>query len=164
MIAYNAVYHSAMLEMLNSFHRHHQGLVLGKEKEVDIKEADLDKQINEFVSNDRLYIIADENTPVGYMHIAHKEGDMVAFLKDIFVKAERRGSGYASFAIEWMESEYKCKAKAISMDVTLRNIDAMKIYYKLGYDSISMITLRKEINGENPRDKKLEFAGMEFNV
>ena len=32
------------------------------------------------------------------------------------------------------------------MDVVPRNIEAIKLYYKLGYDTLSMVTVRKELS------------------
>lgn len=76
-----------------------------------------------------------------------------------------RGKGTGSRAIA--EAEQIIKEKngyaAVCMDVVPKNVAALNLYQKLGYDTLSLITLRKEF-GENHRKEKTDFLGYKFNV
>ena len=51
----------------------------------------------------------------------------------------------------------------MTLQAVTRNEAALRLYHKLGYDTMSMVTLRKEF-GENHRDKQAEFLGMTFQI
>lgn len=76
-----------------------------------------------------------------------------------------RGQGIASKAIALAEQEAQKipGIEAMSLQVVTRNEAAMRLYHKLGYDTMSMVTLRKEF-GENHRDQEAEFLGMTFQI
>ena len=101
---------------------------------------------------------------MGFVHL-QKIGPIVMQLEDIFVDEAMRGQGIASKAIALAEQEAQkiSGIEAMSLQVVTRNEAAMKLYHKLGYDTMSMVTLRKEF-GENHRDQKAEFLGMTFQI
>ena len=110
-----------------------------------------------------LYIIAFEERRVGFVHIGYR-GENVAWIEDIYVDSAFRGRGIASQAIKLAE-ELIAQNKtytAVCMDVSPRNSDALKLYHRLGYTNLNLITVRKEF-GDNKRDKKVNFLGSEFN-
>ncbi len=110
-----------------------------------------------------LYMIEHEEKTVGFLHIAYK-GSNVAWIEDVFVDEIFRNKGIATEAIKSAEEIIKSKPEytAICFDVVPRNEAALRLYYKLGYDNLSMITVRKELY-ENKRDKKEILLGFEFN-
>lgn len=50
---------------------------------------------------------------------------------------------------------------SICFDVVPRNHEALRLYHKLGYDNLSIITVRKELY-ENKRDKAETLMGLDF--
>ena len=84
-------------------------------------------------------------------------------LEDIFVQPALRGQGIATSAIE--QAEEICRRmlgiEAITLQVVTRNEAALRLYHKLGYDTLSLVTVRKEL-GPNPRRRKLRFHGLSF--
>ena len=90
---------------------------------------------------------------------------IVMELADIFVDKERRGQGIATRAIALAEQKAKEEpgVEAMVLQVVTRNEDALRLYHRLGYDTMSMVTLRKEFY-ENRRDRKADFLGMTFHI
>ena len=52
---------------------------------------------------------------------------------------------------------------AVCMDVVSRNTEALNLYQKLGYDTLSLITVRKEL-GENHRTDTADVFGYKFRI
>lgn len=109
-------------------------------------------------------VILQDRMDVGFVHL-QKIGPIVMQLEDIFVDEAMRGQGIASKAIALAEQEAQKipGIEAMSLQVVTRNEAAMRLYHKLGYNTMSMVTLRKEF-GENHRDQKAEFLGMTFQI
>lgn len=101
---------------------------------------------------------------VGFVHL-QRIGPIVVQLEDIFVDEPMRGQGIASQAILLAEQQAQKipGIEAMTLQVVTRNEAALRLYHKLGYDTMSMVTLRKEF-GENHRDKQAEFLGMTFQI
>lgn len=139
----------------------HSVLVNGKEN-LNYKMAE--ETLNEWLKPDHeMYIIEYKEKTAGFLHIAYK-GSNVAWIEDIFVDENFRNKGIATRAIKIAEEIIKSNPgyTAICFDVVPRNEAALRLYYKLGYDNLSMITVRKELY-ENKRDKKESLLGFEFN-
>lgn len=51
--------------------------------------------------------------------------------------------------------------EALSIDVVPRNDDAIRLYQRLGFDALSILTLRQELK-ESHRDKECEILGFRF--
>ena len=109
-----------------------------------------------------LFVITYENKNVGFLRLAYR-GANVAWIEDIFVDPQYRNGGIATEAIRLAEEMIKMNPNytAICFDVVPRNEAALRLYHKLGYDTLSIVTVRKELY-ENKRDRKLELAGVEF--
>lgn len=111
-----------------------------------------------------LYVILHDGGYAGFLRLDYR-GDQVAWIEDLYVRPGLRGQGIASAAIGLAEKIVSARPgyTAMCMDVVPRNETAMGLYYRLGYDSVSLLTLRKEF-GENPRDQKTEILGRTFRV
>ena len=122
------------------------------------------KTLKRWISSDNsLYIISSEGVCAGFVHISRRGGN-VAWIEDIYVDRAHRGQGLAAQAIACAE---KIIAKdkrytAVCMDVSPRNADALRLYARLGYTNMSMITLRKELY-ENGMDREVNFLGFDLN-
>ncbi len=101
---------------------------------------------------------------VGFVHL-QRIGSIVVQLEDVFVDEAMRGQGIASQAILLAEQQAQKipGIEAMTLQVVTRNEAALRLYHKLGYDTMSMVTLRKEF-GENHRDRQAEFLGMTFQI
>lgn len=74
-----------------------------------------------------------------------------------------RGLGIASSAIKAAENVIKNTPgyNAVCLEVSPRNENALKLYHKLGYTDLSLITVRKEF-GDSKRDKPISLLGLRF--
>lgn len=88
---------------------------------------------------------------------------IVMQLEDIFVQPALRGPGLATAAIE--QAEEICRRtpgiEAVTLQAVTRNEAALRLCYKLGYDTLPLVTLRKEF-GPNPHCRRLRFRGPSF--
>jgi len=99
----------------------------------------------------QLYLITCGGRDAGFLCLGFRGGN-VAWINYIFVDEELRGQGIASAAIA--EAEIIVLARkgcnALCMDVNPRNADALRLYHRLGYDVLSMVTVRKNFLGGHP--------------
>lgn len=111
-----------------------------------------------------LYVVLWEGSYAGFIRLDYR-GDKVAWLEDLYVRPALRNRGIASCAIKLAEEIVAAQPgyTALCMDVVPRNDQALGLYYRLGYDTISLVTLRKEF-GQNPRDRRAPFLGREYHV
>ena len=114
--------------------------------------------------NHELYVIENNKVSVGFIHIWYK-GENVAWIEDVFVDQSYRGQGIGSQAINSAEDIIKQKSgyTAVCMDVVPKNANALAAYHKLGYDTLSLITVRKEF-GENHRKETTDILGHTFKI
>lgn len=122
------------------------------------------EDINNWTRKDHyLYAISYKNKIVGFLHLSYR-GSTVAWIEDIFVEEDFRGKGIASKAIE--SSEIICKNKgssALCMDVVPSNHNAIKLYHKLGYDRLSLITVRKDFEERKSSGEEI-LSGLSFKI
>ncbi len=87
------------------------------------------KQIN----NGFLYFLCEhENSPVGYMSVDIKEGEL--FLSKIYVDSVNRKKGYGKEMVAFLENLAKEKnLKKISLTVNKYNTESIKMYEKVGF-------------------------------
>jgi predicted GNAT family acetyltransferase len=131
----------------------------------NVNYAEAEKTLDDWISSsNELYVIKSELKIVGFIHIGYRGGN-VAWIEDIFVDEPYRNKGIATESIEMAEEIIKSNPNydAICIDVVPRNEVALQLYYKLGYDSLSMITIRKELY-ENKRDKIENILGLEYKI
>jgi len=109
-----------------------------------------------------LFVLLLDDASVGFLRLCYR-GPNVAWIEDVYVDPEFRGRGIATCAIGLAEKRIMETPgySAVSLDVSPRNADALRLYHRLGYTGISILTLRKEL-GENRRDKPLPMLGLDF--
>ena len=111
-----------------------------------------------------LFFIEDEDITVGFIFLT-KHGGNVVWIENLYVKKEFRRKGIATRAI-YLAEQYAVEimnAPAINMDVIPQNIDALRLYHSLGYDTLQMLTVRKHLNGDR-RDNSTDVLGFEFKI
>lgn len=110
----------------------------------------------------KMFFIEEDSVEAGFL-ILKTHGGSVVWIEYLYVKNEMRRRGIATRAIALAE-QYAVdvmKAPAVCMDVIPQNEAAIKLYRSLGYDAISMVTLRKSIT-EEKRIRPIQFLGHEF--
>lgn len=154
------------IHRIADFFGYHSSLILGEMKLTEENYKEAEETLSYWQSEDHeLYLIKYDEIIVGFLHLWYK-GSIVAWIEDIYVDYEYRSMGIATEAIHKAESivQQNPQYTAISIDVVPRNESALRLYHKLGFDSISVLTLRKELKGDNKRDKKEKVLGLTFKI
>ena len=159
---YSDNYKSEMINRIAKFFGFHVGL--SEKTLVDKIDENISIQnLNNWLSKDNeLYMIMYEDDVIGFLRIGYRGGN-VAWLEDIFVDEEYRNKGVATESIRQAEIIVRNKPSynAMCIDIVPRNIEALKLYYKLGYDTLSMVTIRKNFV-DKESDGVQNFRGLDF--
>jgi len=165
LVPYTASFESAMLPRIAAFFGFHHALI--EQVPTEFRPAVPDDGSRQTLAEwlalpNRLFVIAEGDNPVGFIRINHR-GPNVVWIEDVFVDEAHRGKGIASAAIAAVEDIVRNMpgCTAVCMDVSPRNTHAMRLYHKLGYTDLSLITLRKEL-AESKRGNDIDLLGMTF--
>ena len=120
----------------------------------DLVKADL--ALKSFIQNSnygRAWLIQEEisNQPIGYIVIAFgysfECGGREAFVDELFIIEKFRGQGIGTSAILYAIQECKkIGIKAMRLEVTKTNPNAMKLYKKIGFNDLGRSLLTYWIN------------------
>ena len=135
-----------------------------KAHHAETDEANAQEDISQWTQeNHNLFVIMKEAEPVGFLHL-NMRGSTVCWIEDVFVAEAHRRQGIASAAIALAEEILKNRGvKGVSMDVVPDNLPALRLYHRLGYDRLSIITVRKDFDSfETERTEKI--ADLPFRV
>ena len=107
-------------------------------------------------------MIVDEKDTVGFVHINYRTGN-TAWIEDIYVDELKRGQGIATRVIGLAEDKIKFHRgyTSICLEASPDNKAALALYHKLGYITLGMITVRKEIY-KNDKKNETEFFGLTY--
>lgn len=165
LIIYEEPKRELMIQMIASFFADHFTISENEYAEVNPERLSLaGENLQDWLDEEetRVFFIVEDGVEAGLL-ILKTHGGSVVWIEDLYVKKEMRNQGIASRAIAIAEKYAKevMKAPAICMDVIPQNESAIKLYHSLGYDTVSMITLRKSIS-ETKRNHSIQFLGYEF--
>ncbi len=126
-----------MTSMIVSFWKCHNGIVPEGDDGMD----DLKAWTAE---GHKLYFIVKEEKKVGFVHLGSR-GVNPDWLEDIFVLPEYQNQGIGSTAIRLTEEIVKQYSGAFFIEAASRNLDAIRLYRKLGFDCLNTITVCKDL-------------------
>lgn len=146
---------SALIPFIISFWRAHHA---------ETDEVNAREDIAEWTKVDHdLFVIMKAGEPAGFLHL-HMRGATVCWIEDVFVREDMRRQGIASAAIAQAETILKARGvKGVSMDVVPDNLPALRLYHRLGYDRLSIVTVRKDFD-EFETARTEQIAGLPFRV
>lgn len=109
-----------------------------------------------------VYNIFLDDEAVGFFFVRFG-GQDAAWLEDLFILEQYRGRGLGKASIEKIDELMKEK-KVVSMfvDVVPRNINAIKLYKKCGFDHLNLIELRKNYDKSLDKKDEVDLMGMRF--
>ena len=94
-----------------------------------------------------LYFISVDNKYVGFVHLGSR-GCEIDWLEDIFVLPKYQNQRIGTKAIQIVEEMVKEYSESLYIEVASRNINAIRLYHKIGYDCLNTLTIRKDFNLE----------------
>lgn len=165
LVKYESCYKNETIIRIADFFGYHASLLTGTVQLDQSNYIEAEETLNTWINDSHeLYMIKSGNIAVGFLHLGYRGGN-VAWIEDIYVDKEHRNEGIATKSIRLAEEIIKSKPNynAVCFDVVPRNEIALKLYYKLGYDSLSILTVRKELyNDDRKRDKSETIFGLNF--
>lgn len=109
-----------------------------------------------------VYNILLDNESVGFFYI-RLGGQNVAWLEDIFISEQYRGSGIGKIAMQMLDKlMIDKKVVAMFVDVIPRNTNAIKLYIECGFDHLNLIQLRKNYDKKLDKNDEIELLGYKF--
>jgi len=78
-----------------------------------------------------LYLIKDENKPVGYLHLEMRDEDY--FINKFYIDNEGQRSGTGSRVMEMIISGLKPEDRPLRLHVNRKNFRAINFYFKNGF-------------------------------
>jgi len=94
-------------------------------------------------------MIEHEGEIAGYCQLAfiyNNEIDgMYVWIDELFIKPGFRGLGLGTQVMQWVNEQYRGKAKKIRLEVSSDNPDALRLYKRLGYEEWPYIQFTKDI-------------------
>ena len=111
-----------------------------------------------------LYFICLDNNYVGFVHLGSR-GCEADWLEDIFVLPEFQRKGIGSRAIQLAEDIVKEYSESLYIEVAARNMKAIRLYQRIGYNCLNTITIRKDFQPEKHETIRNErIFEMDFDV
>lgn len=152
-----------MVKWIVDFYHYHSSLLKKETKFTQRNYAQAEETLENWLRpSHELYLIQFNAFMAGFLHIGYRGGN-VAWIEDIYVDKNYRHQGIATRSIHLAEEIIKSHAgyTSICFDVVPRNNEALRLYHQLGYDNLSMITIRKELYA-NHRDQIVKLMGLDF--
>ena len=139
LIAYNDEIETAA-NLIIKFWQEHNHFILSYENACeDLREWTKAGQFFYFISMDNKYI--------GFVHLGSR-GCEADWLEDIFVLPEFQRKGIGTRAIQLAEDIVKKYSESLYIEVAARNMKAIRLYQRIGYDCLNTITIRKYFHPE----------------
>ena len=161
---YTPDFEPLLLQWIAAFFGYHLSLTGGEAPENGSTQPQAQENLQQWQQPpSSLYVILENSRAAGFIRLCRR-GDTVIWIEDIFIETAKRGHGIASAAIQAAEkiAAEAPGCRAVCMDVVPRNENALRLYHRLGYRDISLLTLRKEL-GESSRNRPLHLLGLDFN-
>ena len=161
---YEMQYKEETIIRIADFYGYHAGLLEDSAQLAQVDYQSATETLHEWSHlPHELYMVKNENIVVGFLHIGYR-GGTVAWIEDIYIDKAYRNKGIATKSIRLAEEKIKANPDytAVCFDVVPRNEIALKLYYKLGYNCLSIITMRKELYDNNKRGRVERVFGLDF--
>lgn len=111
----------------------------------DVSLEEAKQTLSDWTKDDHhLFAICLNETAVGFIR-THNTSPTVCWIDDVYVDVPYRSRGIASEAIRLTEAALRAEGvKSFCMEVVPDNLPALRLYHRLGYDRLSLITVRKD--------------------
>lgn len=95
------------------------------------------------------YLFELDDSPAGFGVIAktysQEAGGTVIWIEDLYVRSEYRGKGLATDFFSRIGDDYKDAAVRWRLEITKDNIDAKRLYERIGFETCPYIPMIKEL-------------------
>lgn len=107
-----------------------------------------------------LYVVLLDQTVIGFFHLGQR-GVKIDWLEDLFIAETYRHQGYGQAALKYAQQVVlESGATSMYIEVVPRNVAAIQLYAKLGFDTLNTISMRCDFRAEKKPDQTAEIAGV----
>lgn len=86
------------------------------------------------------YIFEHHNSPAGYALLAktwsNEAGGLVIWIEELYIREDYRGLGLGGEFLRYVKEFYHDKAARLRLEVEESNTGAIRLYSRIGYDSL----------------------------
>ncbi len=109
----------------------------------------------------KLYFIVYHQQIVGFVHLGSRGCEM-DWLEDIFVLPDFQNRGIGTKAIALVEQLVQSYSTSLYIEASSRNIAAIRLYHKLGYNCLNTISVPKDFDDGYRVVRKDTISDLEF--
>ena len=111
----------------------------------------------------KLYFIMYKQDIVGFVHLGSRGCEM-DWLEDIFVLPQYQKRGIGTQTIALVEKIVQTYSSSLYIEASSRNIAAIRLYHKLGYNCLNTITVRKDFDENYKILSEEKILDMDFTI
>ncbi len=146
-----------LIDLIINFWNEHNGVIQTTDETVN--------DINEWIkTGHKLYLIRFDYNYIGFAHLGSR-GCEIDWLEDIFILPNFQRKGIGSKVIDMLEEIVKEYSDSLYIEVATRNINALRLYNKIGYNCLNTVTIRKDFKPDNLKTiSKEKINGLDFDI
>ena len=95
----------------------------------------------------RFYFLGAGTTAVGFAHLGSRGGE-IDWIEDLFICPEYQGHGLGAAALEAIGKMVRGYSESLYLEVAARNLRALRLYRRAGFDCLNTVTLRRDFHPE----------------
>ncbi|MGT2754175.1 GNAT family N-acetyltransferase [Streptococcus ovis] len=125
-------------QLIQTFWKEHNDVLLTDD------EALLDYQ-NWTKTGHELWLVRFAGDYIGFAHLGSR-GQNIDWLEDLFILPPFQNQGIGSQVIALIEERVQQYSESLYIEVAARNLKALKLYEKLGFNCFNTLTIRKDFD------------------
>lgn len=112
----------------------------------------------------RFYFLDAEGAAAGFAHLGSRDGE-IDWVEELFIRPEYQGHGLGAAALEAIAGLVRGYSESLYLEVAARNLRALRLYRRAGFDCLNTVTLRRDFHPEEFETVRSdELLGHSFDV
>ena len=112
----------------------------------------------------RLYFLDHNGVTAGFAHLGSRGGE-IDWVEELFILPEYQGRGLGAAALEAIGELVRGYSESLYLEVAARNLRALRLYRRVGFDCLNTVTLRRDFHPEEFETVRTdELLGHSFEV
>ena len=95
----------------------------------------------------RLYFLDHDGVTAGFVHLGSRGGE-IDWIEELFILPEHQGRGLGAAAIDAVAELVRGYSESLYLEVAARNLRALRLYRRTGFDCLNTVTLRRDFHPE----------------
>ena len=112
----------------------------------------------------RFYFLDADTAAAGFVHLGSRGGE-IDWIEELFIRPEFQGRGLGAAALEAIGEMVRGYSESLYLEVAARNLRALRLYRRVGFDCLNTVTLRRDFHPEEFETVRTdELLGHSFDV